>query len=778
MILSFRISMHEDNSGECRLTQTRAARRRIGIGVLAWLIALLAISGCGFSAGSSRLVQTVTVVVAPQNASVLLAQTVQFTATVTGANSSAVNWSVNSIAGGNSAVGAISASGLYTAPMNLPPTPAVTITATVQTVPQVSDSATVQIQSGIAVNIAPSSADVAPGATANFSATVSGTAPANSGVSWSVNNVAGGNATLGLLSATGTNSATYTAPAIAPTAAVSVIATSIADSSKSAAASVSISCAAANSISPASASVAAGATQTFTVSLCIAPGTPVSWDVNGIAGGSAATGLIVTSGANTATYTAPASAPSPNPVTIQAVAGSQNASATVTVVGSPMIAVSVSPASASIAAGQLVSFTASVTGTANTSVTWAVNGVANGNSTVGQACAPTSNPCGAPSGAETTIDYLAPQIPPQPDSVALTATSQADPTRSASAQITIVAPAQAGVSLVPFYAFLAPSQQFQFIAAVTGSTNSGLTWTVSSAVPGQGCSGASCGSIDNAGNYIAPAAAPSPNAILITATSTASPSLAATATVAVTSGPTIETLLPSSIVAGAQQNFLLAVEGLNFAATTGSGASQLLINNSPRTTNCPTPNRCTITLQPSDVAAAGSLTVQIQNPGSPAALSNPVSLIVLPAAAPPNTISLTSAAPTVAATDVTVAEPTTAGATTSPVSVNFVGMVSPDGSTCTIQASPIAVTRPASGTVTASMCVQGNYLDPTFTYAFSAPQSGGDIGISTASMASLFPNLVELTLTITTQTAAGVRTLFITTPNGDVAGATGVLEVK
>ncbi|HLW81906.1 MAG TPA: hypothetical protein VKS20_07690 [Candidatus Acidoferrales bacterium] len=779
MILSFRISTHEDDAGGYRLGQTRAARRRIGITTLAWLIPLLVISGCGFSAGSSsKPPQNVTVVVAPQNASVLLAQTVQFTATVTGANSSVVNWSVNGIAGGNSAVGAISASGLYTAPLNLPLTPAVTITATTQSAPQVSDSATVQIESGIVVNIAPNSANVPPGGSANFTAMVSGTAAANSGVSWSVNNVAGGNTTLGLLSATGTNSAKYTAPAIPPAAAVSVTATSTADPSKSAAASVSISCAAANSISPASASVAAGATQTFSASLCIAPGTPMSWDVNGVPGGSAATGLIVTSSANTAAYTAPSSAPSPNPVTIHAVAGTQSASATVTVVSATAIAVSVSPASASVAAGQRASFTASVTGTANTSVTWAVNGIANGNTTVGQACAPASNPCATPSGAETTIDYFAPQIPPQPDSVVLTATSPADPTRSASAQITIVAPAQPGVSLVPFYAFLAPSQQFQFIAAVSGSANTGLTWTVSSAVPGQGCSGASCGSIDNAGNYIAPAAAPSPNAILITATNAADPSLAATATVAVTSGPTIETLLPSSVVAGAQQNFLLAIEGLNFVATTGSGTSQLLVNNSPRTTNCPTPNRCTITLQPADVAAAGSLALQIQNPGAPGALSNPVSLIVLPAPAPPSAISLTSATPIVAGSEIVVPEPTTASATTSPVSVNFVGTVSADGSTCTIQASPVAVTRPASGSITANICVQGNFLDPTFAYAFSAPQSGGDIGISTASMASLFPNLVELTLTISNQTAAGVRTLFITTPNGDVAAATGVLEVK
>jgi hypothetical protein len=105
-------------------------------------------------------------------------------------------------------------------------------------------------------------------------------------------------------------------------------------------------------------------------------------------------------------------------------------------------------------------------------------------------------------------------------------------------------------------------------------------------------------------------------------------------------------------------------------------------------------------------------------------------------------------------------------------------MVTPDGSTCTIQASPLEVTRPSSGNATVNICVQGIFLDPTFTYAFSSPQSGGDIGISTASMASLFPNLVELTLTLSNQTAPGVRSLFITTPNGDVAAATGMIEVK
>ncbi|HVA72171.1 MAG TPA: hypothetical protein VNF02_03590 [Candidatus Limnocylindrales bacterium] len=517
--------------------------------------------------------------------------------------------------------------------------------------------------------------------------------------------------------------------------------------------------------------------QTFSASLCVAAGTAIAWDVDGVSGGNSTLGTIAGSGANAATYTAPASAPGTNPVTIDATAGSQTASATITIVNNVPISVAVAPASASVTAGQRASFAATVTGTTNPAVTWTVNGIPNGSSTVGQVCAPASNPCAPPSSNESGVDYIALQTVPQPNTITLAATSQAAPAQSGSALITVAPVAQPGVSIAPFYAFLAPLQQFQFIANITGVSSTNVTWTIATAVPGQGCSGASCGSIDNSGNYIAPAVAPSPNAIAITATSVANPPLAATATVALTSAPVIGTILPSSIVAGPQNSFLLAVQGLNFLASTSSGASQLLIDNSPRATNCPTPNRCTITLQPVDVATAGALSVEVENPGTPPALSNPVPFVILPAANFPSAISLTAASPFASGQDILVPEETTAGTTTSPVNVEFVDMVTANGTTCTIQASPLEVTRPASGTATASICVQGNFLDPTFTYTFSSPQTG-DIGISTASMASLFPNLIELTLTLSSQTAPGVRSLFITTPNGDVAVATGMLEVK
>ena len=755
---------------------TRGRSRRATLALVAFTF--IGAAGCGFTGASSsspNLPSKVGITIAPQSATVTLGGTAQFTANVTGARSTAVNWSVNGIAGGSAAAGTISSAGLYTAPATMPAVTNVTVTATTVTDPQASASATVQIQSGIALNIAPSAANVTPGGTQSFTATVSGSG--NSAVNWGINGAGSSVATNGTLTATGPDTATYTAPPIPLSSPVTVTATSVADPSKSASASVTVSCATPNSIAPPSATITAGATQVFTATLCIAPGTALTWEVNSVAGGSAALGTIATTSASTATYTAPSSAPA-NPLTIQAVAGTQIASATVAVVNAPTITVTISPASTTVTAGVRTTFSASVSGATNTSVTWSVNGIANGSATVGEICATGSNPCAPPSVAETSVDYLAPQTPPQPNSVILTAISAADTTKTASAQITIVAPAQPGITIAPFYAFLGPSQQFHFASTASGVANTSLTWSVASAVQGQGCTGSACGLIDNAGNYIAPPIAPSPNAIRVTATSAANPSLTASATVAITSGPTIETLLPSSVVAGAQQSFALTVKGLNFAATTAAGSSQILVNGSPRATNCPAANQCTITLQPTDVATAGQLSVQLQNLGAAAPLSNPVQLIVLPAPAASAAISLSSANPLVTGEDIVVPEATSAGATTSPVSVDFAGMGSPDGSTCTIQASPIEVTRPASGTQTLNICVQGNFLDPTFTYTFSAPATGGDIGISTASMSALFPNLIELTLTISSQTAAGLRTLFITTPNGDIATATGILEVK
>jgi hypothetical protein len=70
----------------------------------------------------------VSVSVAPTTASVKAGATQQFSATVTGSTATPT-WSVNGIGGGNSTVGTVSASGLYTAPAAVPAGGTVTVRA-------------------------------------------------------------------------------------------------------------------------------------------------------------------------------------------------------------------------------------------------------------------------------------------------------------------------------------------------------------------------------------------------------------------------------------------------------------------------------------------------------------------------------------------------------------------------------------------------------------------------------------------------------------------------
>jgi len=74
--------------------------------------------------------QTVQVKVTPATAQVRVATKQQFSAVVTGTSNTAVTWSVNNVTGGNSTVGTVDASGMYTAPANLPNPSTVNVTAT------------------------------------------------------------------------------------------------------------------------------------------------------------------------------------------------------------------------------------------------------------------------------------------------------------------------------------------------------------------------------------------------------------------------------------------------------------------------------------------------------------------------------------------------------------------------------------------------------------------------------------------------------------------------
>jgi len=97
----------------------------------------------------------------------------------------------------------------------------------------------------------------------------------------------------------------------------------------------------------------------------------------------------------------------------------------------PPVSVEVSPPSASAEAGASVQLSWSVSGTTDESVSWSVNGVAGGNAAVGSISA---------AGL-----YRAPQSMDATTTVTVTATSHADPSKSANVPVTLFAAARIGV---------------------------------------------------------------------------------------------------------------------------------------------------------------------------------------------------------------------------------------------------------------------------------------------------------------------------------------------
>jgi hypothetical protein len=753
--------------------------RTSGALALALLVSLTLLFACGY-AGTPPNERQVKVSISPKTVTLGAGATQQFTATVSNTSNTAVIWQVNGITGGGPVTGTLSTAGLYTAPTTTPAS-SVTVTAVSVADSSVNASATVSFQSSpVTITLTPTSASVPESGVQQFTATISAATAID--LAWSVNGVAGGSAATGTITANSSTSAIYSAPSNLPAQnPVTISVANAANASESAAASVTITCSAPNTLSPQSASLGLGQTQSFTASLCLNSGASIVWDVNGIVGGNSSIGTISSTGAASASYTAPTSVPS-SQITIHAVSGSASASASITIASG--VTVAISPSSASIATSQQLTFTPTVTGSSDTNVTWTVNGVANGNATVGQICAASASPCTPPSGASpSSVIYVAPATVPLQNPVSVVATSAADSSRTAAAQIQITSSVTPSgpAAIAPQYLFIAatggaPSTQQFYVQNPDGSSVP-ATWSVESAVPGSGCTGAACGSISSSGLFTAPGAAPSPNAIAVIATTQITPPVTLTAVIAVKTGPTIETVLPSSVTAGAVEGFPLEVQGLNFVAGSGSSASTILFNGAARATSCSSSGACATALNPSDVATAGTLTVQIENPNG--ALSNPAPFVVTAAPTSPTTIALSSGQTSASAISVVVTEPTTAAAST-PINVNFIGPLL-SANNCEIGAAPIVVTRPASGTQPTSICVQGNGLDATFTYSFGGPDSapdGSDIPVTAAPVSGLLSNTIELTLEISSSTAPGLRTLLIRTLNGDQAAATGMLEVQ
>jgi hypothetical protein len=305
----------------------------------------------------------------------------QFAASVSGSTNTAVTWAASG--------GTITSGGLYTAPSSAG-TYSVTATSAADSTKSASATVTVSQPSQVSISVSPNTASVSTGAQKQFTASVSGST--NTAVTWQAS------------SGTVSSSGLYTAPSSAGT--YSVTATSAADSTKSASATVTVSQPQVSiSVSPNTASVSTGGQEQFAANVSGTSNTAVTWSASG--------GTVSTTGL----YVAPGTAGTYTVVAVSAADPTKSASATVSVSAPAPISVSVSPNTVAMPQKWQQQFTATVSGTSNTTVTWSVK---QGSGTITQSGLYT-----APQAVETDV---------------ITATSQADSTKSASASVSVVAP--------------------------------------------------------------------------------------------------------------------------------------------------------------------------------------------------------------------------------------------------------------------------------------------------------------------------------------------------
>lgn len=261
----------------------------------------------------------------------------------------------------------------------------------------------------ISVHLNQSTANLFPGATQQFSATVTGTS--NTAVTWTVDSVSGGNSADGTIANTGL----YTAPQQTGTHVVT--ATSVVDATKSASATVTIS--GSVSISPSTSTLLTGATQQFQATVDGKANSTVTWAVDGVNGGNSTSGTISSAGL----YTAPSQAGN-HTISASAGTGAGNTAS----VQLNVFSFAISPDGAAISPGSTLQFTATIQGLTNTAVTWSVDGAAGGNSSVGTV---------STSGLYTAPNAIGPHT--------VTAASVAYPSDTVNARITVINVAQSAV---------------------------------------------------------------------------------------------------------------------------------------------------------------------------------------------------------------------------------------------------------------------------------------------------------------------------------------------
>jgi len=214
--------------------------------------------------------------------------------------------------------------------------------------------------------------------------------------------------------------------------------------------------------------------------------------------------------------------------------------------GQVLVSLGASTGCGSLQGGQTCTLTARVTGAANLAVTWSFSPSVAG-AVAGTGTAPDST-------GLSTNTYKAPSFITVPQTVTATATSVADPSQAASVFIGLI-PVTITVTVSPAAVSLSAGQSQAFSAAVSGTSQTGVTWSLGSPV----------GTIDPAkGVYTAPAPITASQKVTVIATSVSQPTASGSATVTLNpSAPITVTVSPSTVTLGPSQTQLFTASLVN-----------------------------------------------------------------------------------------------------------------------------------------------------------------------------------------------------------------------
>lgn len=268
-------------------------------------------------------------------------------------------------------------------------------------------------QTGVTVAIDPVNLTLSVGGTRQYSLKLMGTT--NTAVTWAINNLPGGNATVGTITSTGF----YTAPAVPPPGyTVSIKATSVADPTASATGTITVR----NQI-PYVTSVVPSALPLGPFSITVngsrfVSGAQVLWNTTPLVTNYVSQTQLTATGNATLTGNFNITVANPGPGAVSSPA--------LPIKVSSSVVVNVTPASVGLVPGASQQFQAAVSGTANTAVTWRVNGTPGGDPSLGTI-------------TQTGL-YTAPSAVPTAGVVTVSALSQADNITQGTATVTIQDP--------------------------------------------------------------------------------------------------------------------------------------------------------------------------------------------------------------------------------------------------------------------------------------------------------------------------------------------------